>query len=160
MRDTLNKIFEKKEIVTESEKVYEEEEKKMVMIEYRGKISDQKIFKNSLNKLSAPCQIIFTLKKLKSVVPSLKSSIDKSLKSGIVYKISCLRCSLCYVGQTRRHLASRIGEHGSAKAPVSIHMKSFGHSLSMDDVSILTTCTKSVVQLLTFEPLYLIYSIN
>ena len=45
MRDTLNKIFEKKEIVTESEKIYEEEEKKMVMVEYRGKISDQKNFK-------------------------------------------------------------------------------------------------------------------
>ena len=50
---------------------------------------------------------------------------------------------------------TRIGEHGSAKAPVSLHMKSCGHSLSMDDVSILTTCTKSVVQLMTFEALYI-----
>ena len=41
------KILEKKETVTESEEVDEEEEKKMVMIEYRGKISDQ--FKISLN---------------------------------------------------------------------------------------------------------------
>ena len=64
IKDTLNKIFEKKETVTESEEVDEEEEKKMVMIEYRGKISDQ--FKISLNKLNAPCRIIFTLKKLKS----------------------------------------------------------------------------------------------
>ena len=116
IKDTLNKIFEKKETVTESEEVDEEEEKKMVMIEYRGKISDQ--FKISLNKLNAPSRIIFTLKKLKSVLPSLKSAVDKSLKSGIVYKITCPRCSSCYVGQTRRHLATRIGEHGSAKAPV------------------------------------------
>ena len=143
-RDTLNEIFEKKETVTESEKVDEEEEKKMVMIEYSG-----------MKKLNTPCQIIFKLKKLKSVLPSLKPFIDKSLKSGIVYKILCPRCSLCYVGQTRRHLATRIREHGSAKAPVSIHMKSFGHSLSMDDVSILTTCTKSVVQLMTFEALFI-----
>ena len=57
----MNKIFEKKETVTESEEVDEEEEKKMVMIKYRGKISDQ--LKNSLNKLNAPCRIIFTLKK-------------------------------------------------------------------------------------------------
>ena len=62
IKDTLNKIFEKKETVTESEEVDEEEEKKMVMIEYRGKISDQ--FKISLNKLNAPCRIIFTLKKI------------------------------------------------------------------------------------------------
>ena len=65
IRDTLNKIFEKKEPVIESEEVDDEVEKKMVMIEYRGKISDQ--FKNSLNKLNAPCRIIFTLKKLKSI---------------------------------------------------------------------------------------------
>ena len=82
VKDTLNKILEKKETVTESEEVDEEEEKKMVMIEYRGKISDQ--FKISLNKLNAPSRIIFTLKKLKSVLPSLKSAVDKSLKSGIL----------------------------------------------------------------------------
>ena len=97
----------------------------------------------------------FNAEKLKSVLPSIKSSVDKSLKSGIVYKITCPRCSSCYVGQTRLHLATRIGKHGSAKARVSIHMKSCGHSLSMNDVSILTTCTKSVVQLMTFEALFI-----
>ena len=35
------------------------------------------------------------------------------------------------------------------------HMKFCGHSLSMDDVSILATCTKSVVQLMTFEALFI-----
>ena len=122
IRDTLNKIFEKKEMVTKSEKVDEEEEKKM-MIEYSG-----------MKKLNTPCQIIFKLKKLKSVLSSLKSSVDKSLKSDIVYKITCPQCSSCYVRQTRLHLATRIGEHGSTKVPVSIHMKSCGHSLSMNDV--------------------------
>ena len=38
IRDTLNKIFEKKEMVTKSEKVDEEEEKKMMMIEYLGPV--------------------------------------------------------------------------------------------------------------------------
>ena len=89
IRDTLNKIFEKKEMITKSEKVDEEEEKKMVMIEYSG-----------MKKLNTPCQIIFKLKKLKSVLPSLKPFIDKSLKSGIVYKITCPQCFSCYVGQT------------------------------------------------------------
>ena len=51
IRDTLNKIFEKKEMITKSEKVDEEEEKKMVMIEYSG-----------MKKLNTPCQIIFKLK--------------------------------------------------------------------------------------------------
>ena len=52
-------------------------------------------------------------------------------------------------------LLATLVEHESAKAPVSIHMKSCGHSLSMDDVSILTTCTKSVVQIMTFEAFFI-----
>ena len=46
-------------------------------------------------------------------------------------------------------------EHGTTNVPVSLHMKSCGHSLSMDDASILTTCTKSVFQLMTFDFLFI-----
>ena len=88
-------------------------------------------------------------------LPSLESLVDKSLKSDIVYKITCARCSFCYVGQTHRHLATRIGKHVSAKAPVSLHIKTCRHYLSMDDVSILITNTELVVQLMTFEAMFI-----
>ena len=123
----------------------------MLFVEYRGKISDQ--FKNSITKLDVPCQIIFTLKKLKHVLPSLKPSTDKSLKSGVVYQITCPRCKSRYVGQTRRHLLTRIKEHGRPKAPVTLHMTTCQHVLSMDDVIILTSKAKSADHLMTLEAL-------
>ena len=34
-----------------------------------------------------------------------------SLKSGVVYKFKCASCNACYVGETSRHLTTRIREH-------------------------------------------------
>jgi len=44
-------------------------------------------FEQSLRKMNAPCKIVFTIKKLKTFLPSLKASVEKSFKSGVVYKI-------------------------------------------------------------------------
>ena len=111
--------------------------------------------KFNLEKLKPPCRVIFTLKKLKTVLPSLKSSVDKSLKSGVVYKITCPRCNSCYVGQTRRHLITRIKEHVRKNAPVSIHMTSCQHTLTMDDVTILKASSRSTRHLMTLEALFI-----
>ena len=44
------------------------------------------------------------------------------MKSGIVYKLTCL-CGSTYIGQTRRNLPSRIKEHAtSEKSEVSKHL--------------------------------------
>ena len=148
INDTLNKLFGAK---PETEK--EEVENTMFFVEYRGKISDQ--FKKSLHHLNVPCRVIFTLKKLKTVLPSLKPSVNFSLKSGVVYKITCPRCNSCYVGHTRRHLITRIKEHGKPKAPVNIHMEQCNHTLSIDDVIILTSRSRSANHLMTLEALYI-----
>ena len=42
---------------------------------------------------------------------SLKDCIPKSLKSNVVYKFSCAGCNTCYIGETKRHLETRIREH-------------------------------------------------
>ena len=148
-KNTLNKCLQNAVQQMEDE----EEEKKMLFVEYRGTISDQ--FKNSVSRLDIPCRVIFTLKKLKQVLPSLKPSTDKSLKSGVVYQITCPRCMSRYVGQTRRHLLTRIKEHGRPKAPVSMHMESYQHKLSMDDVTILASKSKSADHLMTLEALFI-----
>ena len=137
--------------VEEQEKEDEEEDPKKLFVEYRGKISDQ--FKHSLQKLNAPCQVIFTLKKLKNVLPSLKPAIEKSFRSCVVYKIVCSRCQSCYVGYTCRHLITRIKEHRSAKAPVGAHMRSCDCELSIDDVEIVTSSSRSEKHLMTLEAL-------
>ena len=139
--------------VAEENEDDEEADLKMFFVEYRGRLSDE--LKFNLEKLKAPCRVIFTLKKLKTVLPSLKSSVDKSLKSGVVYKITCPRCNLCYVGQTRRHLITRIKEHGRKNAPVSIHMTSCQHTLTMDDVTILKASSRSTRHLMTLEALFI-----
>jgi len=64
-------------------------EKKMFCIQYRGRLSEQ--FEKSLKRIKAPCKVVFTLRKIKTPLPSLKTPIEKVLKSGVIYKINCPR---------------------------------------------------------------------
>ena len=148
--DTLKRIDELS--LPEEEKVEEDEPKKL-FVEYRGKISDQ--YKKLLLKLNAPCRVIFTLKKLKTELPSLKPKIEKPFKSCVVYKIVCSRCQSCYVGYTCRHLITRIKEHRSLKAPVGSHMNSCACNLSIGDVEIVASSSKSERHLMTLEALFI-----
>ena len=54
---------------------------------------------------------------LKTVLPSLKPSEDKLMRSGVIYELTCPCCLMCYVGQTgllqRAHLESRSPENPS-----------------------------------------------
>ena len=108
-------------IIEPREKVDEEDQndKKLIFIPYRGKLSEN--FEMSLKKLNAPCKVVFTLKKVKSLLPSLKPSVKKSLKSGVVYRINCPRCNACYVGQTDRHWITRFKEHLKKSEPFARH---------------------------------------
>ena len=92
----------------------------MVMINYRGKVS--KDFVRSLHRINAPCNVIMTLRKLKTVLPSLKPSVEKFHKSGVIYKLDCPCCNACYVGQTSWHLLTRFKEHCNRKGPVKSHL--------------------------------------
>ena len=149
--DTIKKIIEKEK--TENNGNEEEKpEEKLLFLQYRGKISEH--FQKTLKRIKAPCKVIFTLNKLKSNLPTLKPSVDKSLKSGVVYKFCCPRCVSCYVGQTSRHLVSRFKEHRRS-GPVAQHWKDCARELTMDDVSILCTNAKSSYQLLTLEALFI-----
>ena len=157
VEETLNKLVGIQESVDkETTDENDETEKHLFKLQYRGKISDE--FRNSLRKINALCQVVFKTKKLKTVLPSLKPSVPTSFKSSLVYKIQCPRCSACYVGYTRRHLISRVKEHGQPRKPVARHMEACNHNLDMDDVSILarSTRTKNVeAHLLTLEALFI-----
>ena len=50
------------------------------------------------------------------------SAFDKSLKSHVVYEIFCSRCNSTYVGQTCRHITTRIIEHQKPDSPVGQHV--------------------------------------
>ena len=92
---------------------------RLVMLQYRGKTSED--FARSLHKIKALCSIVMTLRKLKTVLPSLKPGVDRMLKSSVVYKITCPGCQSCYVGQTDQHLQTQVKEH-SQTHPLRTHL--------------------------------------
>eukprot|EP00794_Sanderia_malayensis_P010390 gene10390-11471_t len=147
---TLNKIVENRTEKENMDNTEGKEEEKMLCLQYRGKESEK--LERALRKLNAPCKVVFTLKELRSLLPSLKPEIEKSHKSGVVYKITCPRCNACYVGQTSRHLQCRIKEH-ERNVPVSNHLKNCDCELSMENVLILCSTFKSVYHLMTLEAL-------
>ena len=128
--------------------------KRLVFIEYRGKVTDD--YCRALRKIDAPCQPVLTLRKLKTVLPSLKSAVEKRVRSHIVYRITCPRCKSCYIGASCRCLDVRFGEHKKPSQPVGKHLRSCNalQEVSMDDVEILASTTRSVQYLFTLEALW------
>ena len=68
-----------------------EVEKVQLRIQYHGKCSEEYV--KALHKIEAPCMVVMTLRKLKTVLPFLKSTVEKLLRSGVVYQLMCPSCS-------------------------------------------------------------------
>ena len=153
IRDSLNNIrnCQKSQKKTEPTTPEETTRKYPLIIQYRGKCTED--YARSLHRSSAPCILIMTLRKLKTTMPSLKPPVEKMFRSGVVYKITCSRCNACYVGQTSRHLQTRIKEHRTITGPVSKHFASCNAKLSEDEVDILKSTSRGEAHLLTLEAL-------
>ena len=67
-------------------------------------------------------QIIFTTRKLKACLPSLKTSFVRELRSKVVNKLTFSGCNSTNVGQTVRHLATRVDEHRKGDSPEGQHL--------------------------------------
>ena len=85
----------------------------------------------------------------------MKQHVEKELKSMVVYKVECPRCQSSYVGQTARHLITRIKEHRNEKTPVGSHFQNCNSELSMDNVSINDRTIKSKQCLMSLEALWI-----
>ncbi len=91
-------------------------------------------------------------KRISSFFP-FKDKVPKFLRSGVVYLFKCRCCSASYVGQTTRHLHTRVSEHlgltpitgkpSSSPVMSSIfsHLNTTGHSANFDDFKILSSCS-------------------
>ena len=77
-----------------------------------------------IEKICSASEVFTTTRKLKTCLPSLKATIPKDLRSHVVYQIDCTGCGSCYVGQTIRHLRTRLSEHLRDSAPVGSHLVS------------------------------------
>ena len=97
----------------------EEKDKFRFFVQYRGKSTDQ--FAKALHDCQAPCVVVMTLRKLRTVMPSLKPPVEDVMRSGVIYQIECPRCQAFYVGCTEQHLITRFKEHRSRQGPVRTH---------------------------------------
>ena len=115
--------------------------KQLFFIQYRGKVSED--LARSLHKINAPCTVVMILRKLKTVLPSLKPAVEKLLRSDVVYCITCPRCGTRYVGYTTRHLKTRYKEHQKKDAPVKKHLGRCRARIELeDDVEILDSSAR------------------
>ena len=126
-------------------------EKPILLVQYRGHITD--IFSKRLRK-TAPISVIHTTRKLRSALPSLKSPVSKELRSRVVYQIECSGCNSRYVGQTVRHLQTRLTEHLRAGKPVGEHIRECTGDINNHNARILDQCNDSN-KLLTLEALHI-----
>ena len=123
--------------------------KPMCFVQYRGNIAPYVV--SRLKKL-CDIQIIFT-RKVRTFLPTQKSSLDKNLKSHVLYKVTCNGCSSIYVGQTSRHVTTRISEHQKKDSPVGQHLVECGGTAHIE-WDILDECP-GVEKLMAIEAIYI-----
>ena len=121
-------------------------------ITYRGKPTEQ--LAKSFRKLNAPCNVIMTTRKMKTVLPSLKPMIPYMFQSNVVYQIVCPGCNSSYVGQTTRQLQRRFKEHVGNKGPVKSHFEKCAITPDNDVIKILGR-SLTLPRLLTLEALFI-----
>ena len=121
INDTLTKII-KPEKPQKTSGNGQTTKKALFLVQYKGKISED--FARSLHKANAPISMVFTLRKLRTALVTLIPSVDKMLKSQVVYKIICPGCNSCYIGETTRLLLTRFKEHKTRDAMFN-HLKEY-----------------------------------
>ena len=88
-------------------------DKLTIFLQKRGNLTQN--FASKLKKL-CELQVVFTKRKLRSCLPTLKSFFDRDLKSHVVYEIKCNVCGSIYVGHSRKptcyHKDNRTSKEG------------------------------------------------
>ena len=113
--DRKTKTYLEKQFYTEPPKVSNTIKFNYYKLPYIGHFS-----KTTKQKLKKFCdqyckyfslKIVFTLFKVSDLF-SVKNAIPKLLKSFVVYKQICVSsCNSCYIGETTRHLSTKINKH-------------------------------------------------
>ena len=81
---------------------------------------------------------------LNHIIKKGKDKLNSNRNQNIVYKINCINCNACYIGETKRVLEKRINEHKNDinKDPfdhgvISKHRTTTSHRINWDKVQIL-----------------------
>ena len=102
-------------------------------------------------------QIIFATRKMKTRLPSNTPYFARELISIVMYKFSCSGSNSTYVGQTVRHLATRVDEHRKGDSPVGQQLLDCNEDVSgtAELKSIIIDQSANIHKLLTLEVLYI-----
>ena len=81
-------------------------------------------------------KIVFSPFKLQDLFSS-KDCLPVALKSFVVYKFTCAGCQSCYIGETKRHLPTRIKEHlqTDTKSHILQHLNEYSNCKDLCDDS-------------------------
>ncbi|KYN16156.1 hypothetical protein ALC57_11588 [Trachymyrmex cornetzi] len=86
----------------------------------------------------------FSLNKLSCFIKTHKDPISNMSKKNAVYKIKCNDCDASYVGQTKRTVKTRIGEHRNDirkninnHSVITEHRLNYNHDFDWDNVEIM-----------------------
>jgi len=128
--------------ITASEKSKENliNENKVLIVPYIKGISEG--IKRVVGKV---VDVRYTIpKKLDCIIKKGKDKLDKKRNTNVVYKIDCKDCEKVYIGQTKRHLETRVKEHKNnirnASGNFSVvtnHRLSSNHEFKWDEPIIL-----------------------
>ena len=126
-------------------------DKPTIFLQYRGNLTQ-----NLASKLKKLCelQVVFTTRKLRSCLPTLKSSFDRDLKSHVVYEIKCNGCGSIYFGQTSRHVTARITQHQKKDSQVGQHLVECRGATNDIEWKILDAC-RTAEKLMISEAIYI-----
>ena len=127
MLNTINSIVNTDQIQKAITRRQELKSRPTLIMEYKDNFSDP--FSQKVRQLIGG-SIIFTTRNLKIVVPSFINSMDKEIRRRVIYDITCPVCLSSYVGQTTRHLKTRLTEHSRLTAHVGTHFQECTDSTS------------------------------
>ncbi|XP_072019907.1 uncharacterized protein [Amphiura filiformis] len=77
---------------------------------------------------------------IRSFLVHRKDKTPDANKCGVIYKISCPKCTDTYVGETARALATRVKEHTRTTGPLTAvgeHKSNHQHDISLDNVEVI-----------------------
>ena len=108
---------------SDNPKLPRDREKYCIVLPYFGSVSDRfsNRFRSLCNRYNLNARVVFRPFKIGSYFCH-KSRVPMMLKSLVVYKYACpVDPVQIYVGRTKRHLLTRIREHGKTQSAVSAH---------------------------------------
>ena len=147
---------EGKKLVPIAENDTEARMKKLIFLQYRG-IETERLAEKLID-IGCIIKPVFTLRKMKTMTPSLKAKTELFNQSNLIYQYECASCNEAYVGYTTRHLGVRVEEHHSRKTTaINRHHQNCQGNFDKNCFKILYKSNKCRIFLEAVEALFIHY---